>query len=69
MAAKLNTPPSTVKSWHTKRAIPAWRFPSIMEAAQKSGIQLILDELENVRSDENPMQPGRKDSTTTEEAA
>jgi len=52
MAAKLgDVPPSTVKSWHTKRSIPKWRHPSIMDAARAHLIPLTEDELLNVGED------------------
>ncbi len=52
MAAKLgDVPPSTVKSWHAKGVIPAWRHQSILDAAKAHGVQLTLDELVNVRTD------------------
>lgn len=52
MAAKLGgLPPSTVKSWHRKGDIPAWRHDSIMAAARAHGVSLTRDELENVRAD------------------
>lgn len=54
MAAKLgDVPPSTVKSWHTKRDIPAWRHDAILAAAKACGVALTRDELENVRPDES----------------
>lgn len=53
MAAKLgDVPPSTVKSWHKNRVIPAWRHAPILAAAKRSGIALTRDELEAVRADE-----------------
>lgn len=53
MAAKLgDVPASTVKSWHKKGQIPAWRHASILEAARKLNIELTTDELENVREDD-----------------
>jgi len=52
MAAKLgDVPPSTVKSWHKKRAIPPWRHGSILAAAERAGIDLSLDELVHVQPD------------------
>lgn len=52
MAAKLgDVPASTVKSWHKKRQIPAWRHASILEAARRLQIDLSADELENVSED------------------
>lgn len=54
MAAKLgDVPPSTVKSWHTKGDIPAWRHDSIMAAAEANGIALTRSELESVRPDQS----------------
>jgi len=52
MAAKLgDLPPSTVKSWHTKRSIPKWRHPSILDAARTHMIPLTEEELLNVGED------------------
>ena len=52
MAAKLgDVPPSTVKSWHLKRAIPEWRREKVLEAALRHGIDLSPDEIVNVRTD------------------
>lgn len=52
MAAKLpGVPPSTVKSWHSKGAIPGWRHDSILSAAEAHGIELRRDELEHVQPD------------------
>lgn len=52
MAAKLgDVPPSTIKSWHTKRQIPAWRHASILSAAEKLGIALTLPELQDIPAD------------------
>lgn len=46
MAAKLgDVPPSTVKSWHRKGEIPAWRFDAILSAARAHGIELQADDL------------------------
>lgn len=53
MAAKLgDVPPSTVKSWHAKKIIPAWRHASILAAAASHGVQLTEDELVHVRPDD-----------------
>lgn len=46
MAAKLGVPPSTVKSWHANRHIPAWRHAAILEAAARLGIDLAPEDLE-----------------------
>ena len=54
MAAKLEVPSSTIKSWHSKRAIPDWRRQAVMEAALRHNIDLSLDELINVRPDAEP---------------
>lgn len=51
MAAKLGDPPSTIKSWHAKAKIPAWRHDAILAAAKRHGIVLSRDEIENVRPD------------------
>ena len=52
MAAKLgDVPPSTVKSWHSKGQIPAWRHQSILTAAKRYGIALTTEELVNIRPD------------------
>lgn len=51
MAAKLAVPPSTIKSWHAKRAIPDWRHRAVMEAALAHNIDLSPDEIVNIRSD------------------
>ena len=46
MAAKLgDVPPSTVKSWHAKGVIPAWRHGSILAAAAANDIPLTPAEL------------------------
>lgn len=64
MAAKLgDVPPSTVKSWHAKGQIPAWRHDSILAAAKKHGIALTADELVNIRPD------AANDSSEQEKAA
>lgn len=53
MAAKLgDVPPSTVKSWHAKQQIPAWRHGSILEAALRHNVQITPDELAQVRPDD-----------------
>lgn len=53
MAAKLgDVPPSTVKSWHAKRCIPTWRRQSVIDAARAHGIDLIDDEVANIRPDD-----------------
>lgn len=53
MAAKLgDVPASTVKSWHKKGQIPAWRHASILEAAKKHGVKLAPSELQEIRPDE-----------------
>lgn len=63
MAAKLgDVPPSTVKSWHAKGQIPAWRHASILAAAKKHGIPLSADELVNI-------QPDAANDTTAQERA
>ena len=52
MAAKLgDVPASTVKSWHKKRHIPAWRHSSILDATLRHGVDISPDELVNVRAD------------------
>ncbi|MBI1682350.1 carph-isopro domain-containing protein [Caulobacter hibisci] len=52
MAAKLgDVPPSTVKSWHAKRQIPAWRHASILAAAAQHGIDLSISELTTIARD------------------
>jgi hypothetical protein len=51
MAAKLGEPPSTIKSWHAKGKIPAWRHDAVLAAAKRHGIALARDELVNVRPD------------------
>lgn len=58
MAAKLNVPPSTIKSWHSKRDIPEWRRQAVMDAAIRHGIDLSFDEVARPRVD----------STTPEQA-
>lgn len=53
MATKLgDVPPSTVKSWHKNRVIPAWRHDAILAAAERHRVRIKRDELENVRPDE-----------------
>lgn len=56
MAAKVGRPPSTVKSWHTKREIPEWHRDRIMKAAADHGIELTPSELEDIRPDSEPTQ-------------
>lgn len=51
MAAKLNIPSSTVKSWHKKREIPEWRHANIMMVAEQHGIDLCRDELTKIIED------------------
>ena len=52
MAAKLgDVPPSTVKSWHTKREIPVWRHDSILAAAKRNCVAITRDELVNIVPD------------------
>jgi hypothetical protein len=54
MASKLgDVPPSTVKSWHVKRQIPAWRHQSILDAAARHGISLTAAELREIPEDEH----------------
>jgi hypothetical protein len=53
MAAKLgDVPPSTVKSWHAKRVIPAWRHAPILAAAKRHKIELSPDELVSIPVDD-----------------
>lgn len=56
MAAKLNVPPSTIKSWHAKRQIPEWRREAVFTAAKRHGIALDRDEIVNVREDADETQ-------------
>jgi hypothetical protein len=52
MAAKLgDVPPSTVKSWHRKQEIPAWRHESILAAAKRVGVALSRAELTSISPD------------------
>ena len=51
MASKLRMPPSTIKSWHAKRAIPDWRHAAVLEGAARHGIDLSLEELTDIRPD------------------
>ena len=52
MATKLgDAPVSTVKSWHVKRQIPAWRHDAILAAAKRNKIALTRDELLNIAPD------------------
>lgn len=51
MAAKINVPPSTVKSWHSKREIPDWRRVTILQAAAAHGIDLAENELVDILED------------------
>lgn len=52
MAAKLgDVPPSTVKSWHTKREIPVWRHDSILAAAKRNNVAITRDELVSIAPD------------------
>jgi len=51
MAAKLGVPSSTIKSWHSKGAIPAWRRQSVMDAAARLNIDLSVGEVAQVRPD------------------
>lgn len=52
MAAAINVPASTVKSWHVKGQIPGWRHSEILLAARSLGIALEPGELVDVRPDE-----------------
>lgn len=64
MAAKLgDVPPSTVKSWHTKREIPVWRHDSILAAAKRCGVSIARDELVQIAPDT------ANDSSSSSEAA
>lgn len=64
MAAKLgDVPPSTVKSWHAKGQIPAWRHQSILDAAKRHNIKLSPDELVDIPTDT------ANDATAQEKAA
>ncbi|WP_126516776.1 carph-isopro domain-containing protein [Sphingobium amiense] len=51
MAAKIEVPPSTVKSWHAKRDIPEWRRATILARAKEHGIDLTEVELINIPAD------------------
>ncbi|MGA1853065.1 hypothetical protein VH570_19715 [Sphingobium sp. HT1-2] len=51
MAAKIDVPPSTVKSWHTKREIPEWRRGAILAKAKDHGITLCEAELITIPAD------------------
>lgn len=51
MAAKLGVPPSTIKSWHTKRAIPDWRRDAVLAAAVRHELDVSVDDIVNVRPD------------------
>lgn len=69
MSSKLEeAPPSTVKSWHAKRRIPAWRHEAILDAARRHNIALTRDELTNIRPDD-PMFAPANDTPTQGEAA
>lgn len=56
MAAKLGVPPSTVKSWHTKREIPDWRRQAVFDAIAHHRIDAAPDEVVNIVPDEEPAQ-------------
>lgn len=65
MATKLgDVPPSTVKSWHSKREIPSWRHDAVLAAAKRHGVKLTRDELVNIQVDRasasNDPTPSRK---------
>ncbi len=61
MAAKLgDVPPSTVKSWHSKREIPAWRHDAVLAAAKRNRVQITRDELVNIEPDEAPGDSGQR---------
>lgn len=66
MAEKLGLPPSTVKSWHTKRLIPQWRHDRVMEAATQHGIDLDRSEVETVRPDSEPLRRGAPSTSSTD---
>jgi len=51
MAAKIDVPPSTVKSWHAKRDIPEWRRSTILKKAEDHGIELSEGELIDIPAD------------------
>lgn len=51
MAAKIEVPPSTVKSWHSKREIPDWRRATILAKAKAHGIELAESELIEIPAD------------------
>ena len=58
MAEKLGQPPSTIKTWHTKRAIPRWWHKELLETAERIGLQVTADEIENIRADSEPFRRG-----------
>jgi DNA-binding transcriptional regulator YdaS (Cro superfamily) len=56
MAAKLGVPPSTIKSWHAQRRIPAWRHAAILAAASGLGLTLTESDLTEIQPDESAVE-------------
>ncbi len=61
MAAKLDTPVTTVQGWKKRGIIPLTRHPDILAAAAREGIALDADEL--AASDPTPIRPERPAET------
>ncbi len=61
MAAKLDTPVTTVQGWKKRGIIPLTRHPDILAAAAREGIALDADEL--AAADPTPIRPERPAET------
>jgi hypothetical protein len=61
MAAKLDTPVTTVQGWKKRGIIPLTRHPDILAAAAREGIALDADELAS--ADPTPIRPERPAET------
>jgi hypothetical protein len=69
MASKLGEPPSTVKSWHTKRHIPRWRHAQILAAAEEHGLKVSAAELENIPADRSNRSRAKQSTGLSGQAA
>lgn len=49
MARALGYPPSTVQNWEDRQSIPAKHFKPILEAAQRTGVELTAEQLLGIK--------------------
>lgn len=54
MARKVGAPVSTVKSWHRKGRIPAWRHSDIMHAALVWRVDVTWHDLQRATTTSSP---------------